>query len=43
MESVLLVVCVILAYHFHDSIPTWVWIIAVLSALFGETGIRLRK
>ena len=38
----LFVVCVILQFHYHDTIPWYVWVLALIAqfAAFGEPAMR---
>lgn len=40
--GVLLVVCVILQFHYHDSIPWYIWTVAVIAqcVAFGEPAMK---
>jgi len=40
--GLLLVVCVILQFHYHDSIPWYLWVFAVIAqcVAFGEPAMR---
>jgi hypothetical protein len=40
--GLLLVVCVILQFHYHDSIPWYIWVVAAIAqcVAFGEPAIR---
>jgi hypothetical protein len=42
LGGLLLVVCVILQFHYHDSIPWYIWVFAVLAqcVAFGEPAMR---
>lgn len=42
LGGLLFVVCVILQFHYHDSIPWYIWAFAVLAQLvaFGEPAMR---
>jgi len=40
--GLLLVVCVILQFHYHDAIPWYIWVIAVIAqcVAFGEPAMK---
>jgi len=40
--GLLLIACVILQFHYHDSIPWYIWAVAVVAqcVAFGEPAIR---
>jgi len=42
LGGLLFVVCVILQFHYHDSIPWYIWAFGVLAQLvaFGEPAMR---
>jgi len=42
LGGLLLVVCVILQFHYHDSIPWYVWVLALIAQFvaFGEPAMR---
>jgi len=42
LGGLLFIVCVILHFHYHDSIPWYIWAFAVLAQLvaFGEPAMR---
>jgi hypothetical protein len=42
LGGLLLVVCVVLQFHYHDSIPWYIWVIAVIAqcVAFGEPALR---
>jgi hypothetical protein len=41
--GLLLAVCVILQFHYHDSIPWYLWAVAVIAqcVAFGEPSMRI--
>lgn len=41
--GLLLIVCVILQFHYHDSIPWYIWAVAAIAqcVAFGEPSMRL--
>ncbi len=43
--GLLFAVCVALQFHYHDSIPWYVWVLALVMALtsLGEPALRLKK
>jgi hypothetical protein len=42
LGGLLLVACVILQFHYHDSIPWHIWVLAVIAqcVAFGEPAMR---
>ena len=40
--GLLLVVCVILQFHYHDAIPWYIWVLAVIAqcVAFGEPAMK---
>lgn len=42
LGGLLLVVCVILQFHYHDSIPWYIWVLALFAqcVAFGEPAMR---
>jgi len=42
LGSLLLVVCVILQFHYHDPIPWYIWVLALIAqcVAFGEPAMR---
>lgn len=42
MNGLLLVVCVVLQFHYHDPIPWYLWVLAVIAqcVAFGEPAMR---
>jgi len=42
LGGLLLVVCVILQFHYHDSIPWYIWVLALIAqcVAFGEPALR---
>ncbi len=42
LGGLLLVVCVILQFHYHDSIPWYIWVLALIAqcVAFGEPAMR---
>ena len=42
LGSLLFVVCVILQYHYHDSLPWYIWVVAAIALCvsFGEPAMR---
>ena len=42
LGSLLFVVCVILQFHYHDPIPWYIWVLALIAQLvsFGEPAMR---
>ncbi len=42
MLGLLLVVCVILQFHYHDTIPWYIWVAAAIAecVAFGEPAMR---
>jgi len=43
--ALLFAVCVVLQFHYHDSIPWYIWLAAVigLCVSFGEPAMKIRK
>jgi len=43
--GLLFIVCVILQFHYHDSIPWYIWVLALIAqfAALGEPAIRMKK
>ena len=43
--GLLFVVCFVLGFHYHDSIPWYIWVAAVIGLLssFSEPALRLKK
>ena len=35
-------VCILLQFHYHDSIPWYLWVVAVLTSL-GDPVVKLKK
>jgi len=44
-NGLLLVVCVVLQFHYHDAIPWYLWVFAVIAqcVAFGEPAMRAAK
>jgi 4-hydroxybenzoate polyprenyltransferase len=42
LAGLLFVVCVILQFHYHDPIPWYIWVLALIALLvsFGEPAMR---
>jgi hypothetical protein len=42
LGGLLFVVCVILQYHYHDQIPWYIWVLALIALCvsFGEPAMR---
>lgn len=42
LGGLLLVVCVVLQFHYHDAIPWYLWVLAVVAQFvaFGEPAMR---
>ena len=42
LGGLLFIVCVILQFHYHDSIPWYIWVLAVIALCvsFGEPAMR---
>jgi hypothetical protein len=42
LGALLLVVCVILRFHYHDPIPWYIWVLALIVQIFafGEPAMR---
>lgn len=42
LGGLLFVVCVILQFHYHDTIPWYIWVLALIAQLvaFGEPAMR---
>jgi len=42
LGGLLLVVCVVLQFHYHDQIPWYLWVLAVIAQLiaFGDPAMR---
>jgi len=42
LNGLLLVVCVVLQFHYHDPIPWYLWVFAVIAqcVAFGEPAMR---
>ena len=45
LGGLLFVVCVILRFHYHDPIPWYIWVLALIAQLvaFGEPAMRSSK
>jgi hypothetical protein len=45
LGSLLFIACVVLQFHYHDSIPWYIWLAAVIALCvsFGEPAMRLKK
>jgi hypothetical protein len=43
--SLLFIVCVVLQFHYHDSVPWYIWVPAAigLCVSFGEPAMKLKK
>jgi len=43
--SFLFIACLVLQFHYHDSIPWYIWVLAVigLCASWGEPAMRFKK
>jgi hypothetical protein len=43
--ALLFIACVVLQFHFHDSIPWYIWVLAVigLCVSWGEPAMKLKK
>jgi hypothetical protein len=43
--GLLFVVCVVLYFHYHDSIPWYIWVAAVIGLLssFSEPALKLKR
>lgn len=42
LGGLLFIVCVILQFHYHDTIPWYIWVLALFAQVvaFGEPAIR---
>jgi ABC-type Fe3+-siderophore transport system permease subunit len=43
--ALLFIACVVLQFHFHDAIPWYIWVAALigLCVSFGEPAMKIRK
>jgi hypothetical protein len=43
--GLLFVVCAVLRFHYHDSIPWYIWVLALIGLFvsFGEPALKLKK
>ena len=42
LGGLLFIVCVVLQFHYHDSLPWYIWVVAVIALCvsFGEPAMR---
>jgi hypothetical protein len=43
--SLLFIACLVLQFHYHDSIPWYIWLLAVIGVFvsWGEPAMKLKK